>query len=421
MGHANADTRIGVGIIGAGGRGAKNIGSLLCSEHRSHRLRIAAICDNHPERLGDAKALLEAESRSCGTGNTFAVYDNMDKLIADPDVNLVVITTSQDYHEPPFMAASAAGKMIFCEKPLAHTQQACDTMYREYHASKTRCMVGFTRRYEPLWVRAQKMVREGAIGTPHMLLLRSVIPYSHYFAGWWRQKARSGGLLNEKCSHHFDVFRWFADSPVVRVQATGGRRVFIPREGYPRFCSECDRDCPYRRTAEMLEFRSADDVPPFRLKYDRDVDLPLSRDMCVYSPEADVIDHAIVNMNFANGMTGCLFFSVFGQHSDDQETLEVVGDEGKLVLSRFAKTIDVINHYGEQTGTHTFDGQALTGGHFGADRHLIATLSKFAADGVEPPAGFDDAYIASTTAFHAELAVASGTSQDIDVTGIPGT
>ena len=406
--------RIGIGIIGAGARGVASLGRWICSGYRGHKLRIAAICDNHDVRLGDAEEFLKAQFKNNGISDKFKVYNRMEDLIADSNVELVMITTSQDVHEKPFKLIAEAGKMIFCEKPLAHSQKACDNMREVYHKKKPRCMIGFTRRYEPLWVRARKMISEGVVGQPHMLLLRSIVPYSHYFAGWWRQRSRSGGLLNEKSAHHFDTLNWFASSRPVRIHAIGGRRVFVSREGYPAHCSECDLNCPYRTGEEFLEYRVADNVPPLRLSYDYDVDLPMSHDLCVYSPQADVIDHAVVNLNFANGMVGCLFFSIFGQHSDDQETLEIVGEEGKLVLSRHARTIEVVNRFSKEKSIHKYEGEAVSAGHFGADPVIIDLLSKFGCESMEPSANFEDAYIASKTAFLAEQSLVDGMPRDID-------
>ncbi|MHC4635169.1 MAG: Gfo/Idh/MocA family protein [Planctomycetota bacterium] len=401
-------------MAGAGTRGISCFGRWLSEGYRGHKLRIAAICDNHPERLSDAENHLKGHYKKSGVNDKFKIYTKIDEMIADPEVELVMVTTPQCLHEQPFAMAAEAGKMIFCEKPLAHSQQSCDNMRQIYYEKNPRCMIGFTRRYEPLWNKAKKMVSEGVVGQPHMLLLRCIIPYHLYFSGWWRRKANSGDLLNEKSSHHFDTLNWFAESRPVSLHAIGGRRVFTPREGYAEHCSECDRECPYRKGDELLTFRSSDQVPPFRLKYDRVVDIPLSHDLCVFSPEADISDHAIVNLNFANGMVGCLFLSIFGQHTDDRETLEVVGNEGKLVLSRHARTIDVVTKFSREKSFHTYQGSVLGEGHFGADAVIVKLLSDFACGTKEPKVGFEEAYIASKTAFLACESVADGQPKKID-------
>src|SRR5699024_4614029 len=131
-------------------------------------------------------------------------------------------------------------------KPLAASAQACRRMRAVYEKHNRAAIIGFTRRYESSWMRAYEIITKGTIGQPRMLLLRSVIPYFRYFERWHRYRKWSGGVLNEKSSHHFDALRWFAGSAPSRLHASGGRHVLAPRQGYPRRCSECDLDCPYR-------------------------------------------------------------------------------------------------------------------------------------------------------------------------------
>jgi predicted dehydrogenase len=163
------DKRIGIGIAGAGTRGISCFGRWISEGYRGHKLRIAAICDNHPERLSDAENYLKGHYKKSGVNDKFKKYTKIDEMIADPEVELVMVTTPQCLHEQSFAMAAEAGKMIFCEKPLAHSQQSCDNMRQIYHEKHPRCMIGFTRRYEPLWNKAKKMVSEGVVGQPHML------------------------------------------------------------------------------------------------------------------------------------------------------------------------------------------------------------------------------------------------------------
>ncbi len=414
---AGPKERIGMGIIGAGARGVLTFGRWTSDLYRKHSLKITAICDIHPQRLKDAQESVQTQLKGQGGKGKVKAYRDVDALIDDPDVDLVVITTPQDFHEQPFLKAiEASKKLIYCDKPLAHTLDSCDRMYEAYKSSKDiRCMIGFTRRYEPVWVRAKKLVDSDIIGQPQMLLLRSIIPYSSYFGGgWWRRKECSGDLLNEKCAHHFDMLNWFGKSLPNLVQAVGGRNVFTPRTGYPKKCAECDRDCPYRvDSAKLLETSAPDIMPTFPQTYSNDPGDRLARDLCVYSPDVNVIDHAIVNLGYQNGIKALLFVSFFGYHSDDQETLEVVGDKGKLVLSRHAKQIDVVTDYAKGHITEKYEGEKYESGHFGADPILIETISRFCTERMDPPASFEDAYYSSKIAFAAHEAIDSGESQKL--------
>ena len=372
----------------------------LLKQYSRHGLEIVAICDNHAEHLEDARRRLQAVATECGVAASIKTYGRMEDLIADPSIDLVMITTPQDAHEKPFVLAAEAGKLIYCDKPLAHSPQSCQNMYDVWRDRRPRCLIGFTRRYEPLWQRARQMVADGAVGQPHMILLRCVIWHPTYFSTWFRNSEISGGLLNEKCAHHFDVFNWFTESRPTLVHAVGGRRVFTPRQGYPQRCAECDRECEYRSHASRSHGNYADD--PRKI---------LAKDLCVYSPEANIVDHASVNLKFANGMIGSLFFTIFGPNADSQETLEVVGDSGKLILSRRSTRIELFSDFGRAHHVTQLNDPEVQSGHHGADAALVRTLSKFARDGVEPPATLEDAYYASMTSFLAQQSVDTGDSQ----------
>ncbi|MFW6598944.1 Gfo/Idh/MocA family protein [Propionibacteriaceae bacterium Y2011] len=389
----------GVGIVGMGARGLSSLGRVICEIGAESGLHIAAITDVHPQRLADGKEHLTELHRRNGVTPRFRTHTGVEELIADDSVDVVMITTPQFAHEEPFALAAAAGKDIYCDKPLAHDQSACDRMQAVWEQHQPRCLAGLTRRYEDVWRRSADLVADGVVGTPRMLLLRSVIPYHLYLGGgWWRRRELSGDILNEKASHHFDVLNWFADSEVVSVHATGGRGTFAPRPGYPEHCVDCDRVCAYRRPPRN-ESGEQFTGGMFRLAYDDDPHELLRRDLCVYSDNADILDHAVVSLAFANGVKAVLFLSVFGPNIDDQETLEVVGDTGRLRLTRHTGRISL----DQLGGAHQeIDARSPEHGesHFGADRTLVRDLGRFST-GRPETVGFAAAHAASSVAFAA--------------------
>ena len=406
--------RFGVGIIGAGSRGVGNLATRMCEIYAQHHLKPVAICDVQPTRLGEAQSYLQGQMLKHDVPGQLKAYRDAAALIADPAVHVVLITTPQYAHEEPFRLAAESGKIVFCDKPLAASEDACDRMLEVYRRQRPRTMVGFTRRYENAWRKTADLIHEGAIGSPRMILIRSIIPFNRYFhGGWWRKKALSGDLLNEKCSHHFDVFNWYSDSHPVRVYAQGGRKVFDARAGYPETCLDCSRLCHYRTTGGNDHLRSADLIgTPMRTEVADDPQRRLSQALCVYSPEADIIDHATVNLTFANGMVGTLFFSVFGQHGDeDQETAEVIGERGRVSLSRHRGRVDLISEFGELKASHDCRGENFGSSHFGADYRVVKLLSRLCTDGVAPPVGFEEAYRASKAAFAAHRSIATHSVQ----------
>ncbi len=273
-------------------------------------------------------------------------------------------------------------------------------------------MMGFTRRYERPWIEAIGLAHDGRIGTPHMILLRSVIPYTRYLQLWHRNQAKSGGAINDKCSHHFDVLNWIAASRPVSVSAIGGRSgIFKPDPAAPERCGECDRECPYRRHHTLVDkFEGVGHVSNESWTFANRIED--RNDNCVYLPGADIDDHAIVSVAFENGMTACLFFTIFGPWAQDQETLEIVGSSGRLRMERHSGSIDVISDHGHKTETIAFADPDRESTHFGADLELVRTMRGFAG-GDAPPVGPGDG-LNSLRMVHAALWSLRNGGQPID-------
>src|SRR5688500_1890920 len=109
-----------------------------------------------------------------------------DELIGSDAVDAVVVTSWGPTHEPYVLACIAAGKPVFCEKPLATTQDACRSIVEaEVAAGRRLVQVGFNRRYDPAHRALKRAVDGGAIGAPllvHGAHRNASVP-SHYTRG----------------------------------------------------------------------------------------------------------------------------------------------------------------------------------------------------------------------------------------------
>jgi predicted dehydrogenase len=404
----DARRKIGVAVIGAGLRGVWNLGGLLAQNFEELRLEIVALCEVFEPRATEAKSFLEEQYLRSGHPLEIAVYPEIEACLADPRVELVVITTHSDQHRNPALAALAAGKKVYLDKPLAHDLEDCDAILAAEARHDSPVLLGFTRRYEAAWRRARELVTDGVIGDVHMVLLRAVIPYHVYFHGWHRERRFSGDALNDKSSHHVDAMAWFVGADPVTVTGFGGRRVYLPDPDAPTCCRECDRVCPYR-TGPQRNGRQAQD----RLPADKELswlgreDVRTSRDLCVFKPGADILDHAVVNLRFENGVVGQLFYSIFGFDSEDQETFEIVGEKGRIRLIRHSGALDVVSEYGRDCELIEARDAHHESTHFGADIRLVKELRSF-ADGAPPVVGCRAGHIASATVFAALESIAAG-------------
>lgn len=194
-----------VGVIGVGMIGQAHIARFT---HTLAGARVTAVTDVDPDRA----AAVAKELTGC------AVYDNGHDLIASADVDAVVVTSIGSTHEEYVLACIAAGKQVFCEKPLATTRAACERILEaEAAAGRRLTMVGFMRRYDAGYRDMREVVTRAGIGVP--LLFHSahrnpdVPPH-----------VTSGMMIVDTCVHDIDTARFLLGSEVAGVQVVAGRR-----------------------------------------------------------------------------------------------------------------------------------------------------------------------------------------------------
>jgi len=344
--------------------------------------RITAVANRSLESSGYAASELEQRYAAQGIDHAIARCESYREIVDDPSIDLIIITSHTDAHAEHAVAALESGKKVYLDKPIAVTLEDGQVIADAEKQTGNRLLMGFTRRYEESWIRMKELLEEGAVGSLQMILLRSIIPYSRYLQGWHRKREWSGGPLNDKCSHHFDVFRWMSDSDCSSLSAFGGRSgVFKPDPTAPARCSECDRVCAYRRT-EVLEEARETVSSDFTNTRSPDDERSLN-DACVYSPDNDVEDFGSVNMQLGGGVVGNLFFTIFGPLAPDGETLELVGDSGRLVLSRSDGMIRSYTQFGRETDTFYAGGEQFETSHYGSDVNLVRHMREF-CDGADP-------------------------------------
>ncbi len=380
---------IRVGIIGTGSRGITCIGRQIAEQSRELNITITAFCNRTESRMQIALDDVNGVAEKAGNDPfSPAFYSDPIDLINDDAVDLIVITSPTAAHAEATIPALRSGKKVYLDKPIAHTLEDSVAIREAEHQAGNPMIMGFTRRYEKPWTDLHAMVESGVIGDLKMMLIRAVLPYSFYFQTWHRSRAVSGGALNDKGSHYTDVFNWFAKGRATQVNAFGGRNVFQERDDAPEFCATCDWDCAYRADQAMPD--SQDQMKGAVDKsYETETDPLKRKDNCVYKKGADIFDHASIHYQYNNGIVANIFYSIYGPQSDDEETLELVGTKGRLILTRLRGEIDVVTDYGEkrQEVIHC-KSEAFETSHFGADRKLVQEIARFARGGESPVNGW---------------------------------
>jgi myo-inositol 2-dehydrogenase/D-chiro-inositol 1-dehydrogenase len=201
-------TKLNIGVIGAG-----RIGKLH-AEHLCYRIpeaRVAAIVDVRLEA---------AQACAASLGIAKAAADSR-VILEDPAIDAVAICSSTDTHAPLIEAAAAAGKHIFCEKPIALDLGVIDRALGKVQKAGVKLQIGFNRRFDPNFRRIWERLREGAIGEPHVLRITSRDPGPPPI----EYVRVSGGLFLDMMIHDFDMARYLIGAEVEELYAMGGVRV----------------------------------------------------------------------------------------------------------------------------------------------------------------------------------------------------
>ncbi|MCD8499494.1 MAG: Gfo/Idh/MocA family oxidoreductase [Clostridiales bacterium] len=197
-------------VVGIGGMGRTHITNL---QQRIPGSEVIAVCARHEDRI----RAIQAEF------NIPFGYTNYDEMLANPDIDAIVIATGADAHKEQAIKACAAQKHIFCEKPLAKTIADCLAVEQAVAQNPDKKFtVGFMRRFDPSYAEAKARIRAGQIGKPILFKGVSLDPASVLDAHL--DGVKRGIYVPwfiEMGSHDTDLARWFLEGEPAESFATG--------------------------------------------------------------------------------------------------------------------------------------------------------------------------------------------------------
>jgi myo-inositol 2-dehydrogenase/D-chiro-inositol 1-dehydrogenase len=198
---------LGVGRIGS--IHARNIAQFSSNSPRTRALHLAYVADVNVE----AAAAIGAELGARAIG--------VEEAIAAADVDAVVICTPTDTHAELIDRAAAAGKAIFCEKPIDLDAGRIRRSLEGVARAGVTLMIGFNRRFDPSFAALKSRLDEGEIGDVELVTILSrdpAPPPVDYIR-------RSGGLFRDMMIHDLDMARFLLGEEPVSVYATASALV----------------------------------------------------------------------------------------------------------------------------------------------------------------------------------------------------
>ncbi|KAK1866558.1 hypothetical protein I4F81_009074 [Pyropia yezoensis] len=139
------------------------------------------------------------------------------ELVGNPDVDAVVIGSPTPFHAEQIKACVAAGKAVFCEKPISNDLVTIDDVIQAVDAAGVQLLVGFQRRFDSNFAKVKALVAAGAIGDVRTFTIKSRDPSPPPAA--YLQK--SGGIFLDMASHDFDMARFVCGAEIESVFVTG--------------------------------------------------------------------------------------------------------------------------------------------------------------------------------------------------------
>lgn len=201
---------LGIGLIGTGFMGRahalafRNVSAVF---ELPLKIKLAALADADPQR-----------ARHCADAWGFdAAHSDWQQLINDPNVNLVAITTPNHLHYPMAMAALAAGKPVYCEKPLAVNLEQANAMRLAAKAAGVVTRVGYNYQHNPIIGLAKALIDSGQLG--------QIISFQGEFSedfmadpaspwSWRCDPHHAGGALADLGSHLLAMARYLVGDVV---------------------------------------------------------------------------------------------------------------------------------------------------------------------------------------------------------------
>lgn len=177
-----------IGIIGVGAIGRTHI------ERINGKLQGAKVVACSDINIEFGKSV--AEKYGC------RFFEDGEVMIASDDVDALIVTTIDDYHEQYVMAAIKAGKHVFCEKPLAPKAEGCKRIVEaEIAGGKQLVQVGFMRRYDPGYRQLKDAIENRTYGEPLMLHCAHRNPAVD-------ESYTTPMAVENSMIHEIDVIRW---------------------------------------------------------------------------------------------------------------------------------------------------------------------------------------------------------------------
>ncbi len=368
------DGKIQVAVIGCGNRSCTVVGNLL--KDSRHEVEIAAVYD--PDRSECCHSLQEWDVIHA------EITSGPEEAIRFPGVDWVMIFSPNAFHKEHILAAFAAKKNVFSEKPLATSIEDCQEIYQTWLQSGVIFATGFVLRYGPIYRKVKELLDSGKFGRLLAIDGSEHITSTHggYIMRNWRRHTKiAGPHILEKCCHDLDLINWFCGSLPSRVASFGGRMFFTSEN---RFLEQKYGDSAFYTWRDPKAVKSA------------------------FDDDTDLMDTQISIAEYRNGIK--VSFSSSMANAVPERRLFFHCTEGSVIVELYQKTL-LYRRLGEEAYSVL---NIKTDGHGGGDAVIMKELFDTMKNGTEPKCGGSEGLESAVFALALDQAAVTGKVVDLE-------
>lgn len=378
------------GVVGLGIRGFWL--SHLISQ--SEGVKLTAMADLNPQMLDLAREKFPG----------VALYDSNERMVAEADLEAVLVATSDRFHAINAREALTGGKHVLIEKPLAQSLEDLAEIAGLTQSSGKVVGTFLELRHAPLWRRVRQLLAECALGR---VLAGTLVDHvgrdkSQFFG---RDRARDRdmmvSLVLQKGVHGLDLLNWFMGDWPCRVSAVGGLLHFGGQEPPDKHCRDCGRreTCPHARDGKGS-------LGPLG------VEIETGQDFCVWSAACDLEDVSFVNLEYQGGAVATYNEVHFAPYYRNRFTL--YGDRAQMDIEANHDTgeswIEITERYTQKI---TREHPTRDISHGNADRDLILDFARAVQEGGQPLCDLAAGYYSAAIGIGTRLSIDGGVKVDI--------
>ncbi len=314
------------------------------------------------------------------------------------------------------------GYHVFLEKPMAVDPVECIRLGAASRQYGVELMIGHVLRYTPFFSRIKQIVDAGTIGRLMTIQHNENVSFWHqahsYVRGNWGNSRRSSPMILAKSCHDLDLLLWFAGTDPVKIASFGSLSYFTAANAPSGAPDHCMDGCPSADTCPYY-------APKVYLAAPDWMKLPVANDMsdasllralargpygrCVFRSDNDVVDHQVVAIEFADGLTAA--FTMTGFTHENTRTIKLMGTRGEI-RGHMDKNVLEVYTFGNDD-PKVIATQNPDYGHGGGDYGIMKAFVGLVGSGLNRDvADAGQSVTAHLIAFAAEQARVTGTTVD---------